>query len=157
MKILFVCTGNTCRSTMAEGLAKALAEEKYGHMDIEISSAGTCAISGGPATKEAVEALKEKGIDISRHSSTVITPELIKEADLVLTMTLGHRQQVLQMVPEAEEKTHTLGEYAGIPGDILDPYGQALPIYQSCAGQLEQLIAMAFNRMIKDAGKSKNM
>ncbi|MBO8137822.1 MAG: low molecular weight protein arginine phosphatase [Desulfotomaculum sp.] len=153
MKILFVCTGNTCRSSMAEGLAKALLAEKGINEDIEVISAGTCAFPGSPAAEQAVQALEERGIDIKSHRAAVLDEELIKSADLILTMTSSHKQQVLQISSEAGEKTYTLADYAGEGGDIPDPIGQPLEVYKSCADRLEKLIEKALDKLLKNEGK----
>jgi len=112
--ILFVCTGNTCRSSMAAGIARKLLTDA-GHSDIRVLSAGTAAVPGAPASPEAVEAMSEEAVDISGHRATPLTPELIREADLILTMTAGHKRYVLGLVPEAKNKVHVLKEFVYPP------------------------------------------
>lgn len=146
MKVLFVCTGNTCRSSMAEGLARATAAEKD-LQDIHFASAGTLAWPGEKAAEHAIKTLAEHGIEISSHRSTLLTPELILEVDLVLTMTAGHSQQVLRVIPEAEGKVFTLGNFAGTPIDISDPYGSSLANYRQCAGEMKRMIELALDKI----------
>lgn len=143
--ILFVCTGNTCRSSMAEAIAKEkLKEGKFNQDLFRIISAGTGAYDGCPAAPNAVDALKKKDIDLTGHRSKRITPEMLKEADYIFTMTLIQKQQVLFMYPAGEGKTFTLKEFA-FPSaqddfNIDDPYGGDKGCYSKCAAQLEDLI-----------------
>ncbi len=117
-KILFVCTGNTCRSPMAEALFREIAGA--GESGFQVISAGTSAGRGVPAAEEAVQVLKEKGIDLSEHQSRPITEELLKEADLILTMTRSHKESLLQLEPGVGDKVFTLKEYARyLAGDDL--------------------------------------
>lgn len=158
-KILLVCSGNTCRSSMAEGLARHLLEQKGLLDSVTVLSAGTAACAGHPATPEAVTALSEEGIDLSNHRAQALTPELIKVADLVLTMTGSHRQQVLRLVPAAAGKVHLLKKYAeSCAGeletaesdwtyDILDPFGQPLEVYRQVAQELKNNLAIIINRL----------
>ncbi|SJZ48300.1 low molecular weight protein arginine phosphatase [Selenihalanaerobacter shriftii] len=106
-KILFVCTGNTCRSSMAEYIFNHLANnEKY-----EVESAGISAIEGATVSAQAEQVMGEKGIDISDHEAQKINEELIEEVDLILTMTHQHKNSILNMVPESRRKIFTLKEF----------------------------------------------
>ncbi|MFE5324175.1 low molecular weight protein arginine phosphatase [Paenibacillus sp. NPDC056579] len=108
-RILFVCTGNTCRSPMAEGLMRRLlAEHQLPH--IEVRSAGVSAMDGAPVSRHAAAILKETGSDCSMSSST-LSRSLIEWADIVLTMTSGHKQHAIGRYPEFIDKIYTLKEY----------------------------------------------
>ncbi len=130
-RILFVCTGNTCRSPMAEGGLRALLKTR-GIDTIEVVSAGTAAAPGSPATLFAMEAVKTWHADISRHKARPLGPELIEEADLVLVMTMSHYREVVSLVPEAREKTFLIKKFPE-PGDdgdgVADPIGGSLDMY----------------------------
>ena len=126
MKILFICTGNTCRSPMAEALMKTKCRDKS---DIEISSCGLCAFSGDSATKESIEAMRSLGIDLSTHRARPFSIYMASEYDLFCVMTESHAQAISQVVPK--EKLIILG------GGIPDPYGKGIEEYQLCAKQIE--------------------
>lgn len=147
MRILFVCTGNTCRSSMAAALAETLRGELPPGVDIEIFSAGTAAMRGMPASAHAVAVLAESGIDLSHHRATPLSRELVQQADLVLTMTRHHRQQVLALCPEATGRVFTLAEYAaGQDVDVPDPFGGDREIYRQTARHLQELVRAALQR-----------
>lgn len=131
MNILFVCTGNTCRSPMAAAIMERLCIENA--IDANIESAGLFAQDGEPASEEAVEAVKKYGVDLSHHLSQQITDELIQKSDLIITMTDAHKM-ILQDV--AESKTATVCELAGIDDEIEDPYGGDLEDYIETADTL---------------------
>jgi protein-tyrosine-phosphatase len=135
-KLIFVCTGNTCRSPMAEGLLRQLLGPECGW---EVSSAGVCAANGWPASEYAIEALREKGIDISDLHSQTLTPDMIDSADLLVTMTQGHRQAVLAAVPQSEGKVFLLKSFgiAQSSADIYDPVGEALDIYRRVRDEID--------------------
>lgn len=107
--ILFVCTGNTCRSSMAEAMLKDMAKKR--NLDINISSRGVSAVDGHRASKQAVRVMKDRGIDITKHRSKLLTKKDIEKADLILTMTTNHKGIVLNLYPEANEKVYTLKEF----------------------------------------------
>ncbi|MCT4619005.1 MAG: low molecular weight protein arginine phosphatase [Marinisporobacter sp.] len=147
--ILFVCTGNTCRSSMAEGLFKKMLEDLGEKTKgIKVISAGTAAIGGQQASKNAVRAMEEKGIDLKDHRATFITKELTQEADLILTMTRNHKNQLLYMEPKAKEKIYTLKEYTGGDGDIVDPYGQSIDVYKECSKEIEESLKVLIEKII---------
>ncbi|WHX48780.1 low molecular weight protein arginine phosphatase [Paenibacillus woosongensis] len=108
MRILFVCTGNTCRSPMAEGIFRKLARERG--IDAEVASAGVAAVAGLPISRHAEGVLKDWGVH-DQITSTPLHAELIEWADLILTLTAGHKQQAITAFPEKADKIYTLKEY----------------------------------------------
>ncbi|MBM3836762.1 MAG: ribose 5-phosphate isomerase B [Verrucomicrobia bacterium] len=140
--ILFVCTGNVCRSPMAEGLFR---HAMKGSGDYRVVSAGVGAVDGQPPSPNAVRALRELGIDISRQRSRSLTAELVQEADYIFGMTHGHVDAVIMLYPQAAEKTFVLREFDEtldvFEKDISDPIGGSYEVYLSCRDQIEQGIA----------------
>ncbi len=149
MKLLFVCTGNTCRSSMAGAIA-AREMERAGLPEAEVRSAGTSATPGRPASENAVAVMGEAGIDLGSHRSSVLDRETVAWADLVLAMTAGHRREALRICPGAAGKVYTLAGFAGEDGDIPDPYGGGPEDYRRTAARLSRLISLAVERIIRE-------
>ena len=122
--------------------------KKAERSDIKVCSAGTFAGNGIPASKNAVLVMKDYNIDLSVHRSQMLTRDLINDIDKVLTMTEGHRQQVLRVAPDAESKTHLLMDFA-CGGDAADPFGGSYELYKECFTQMKQ----ALDNFFKDLDK----
>lgn len=147
MNILFVCTGNTCRSPMAEAIMRHALEER-GVEEVVVSSAGTGAFDGAPASEGAYLVALERGLDLSNHRARRLTPELVSQADLVLTMSAQHRDRVADL--GGEGKTFLLGTYAGRKGEeaaVNDPYGATLDEYRVTYEELDRLVQLVIARL----------
>src|SRR4051812_45084320 len=140
--ILFVCTGNICRSPMAEGLFRHAVK---GRSDFRVISAGVGAVDGMPPSEHAVRALRELGIDISKQRSRMLTGELVQQADYIFGMTHSHVDAITMLYPQATEKTFLLREFDetldSYENDISDPIGGSFEVYVACRDQIEQGIA----------------
>ena len=151
-KVLFVCTGNTCRSSMAEELLKSILKNHNIEDKIHISSSGTEVDVSLPASDNAIAALKELELDLTKHRSKLVTRELIDEMDLVLAMTEAHKDYILKIMPEAKEKIFTLIEYAsGEKGDIADPYRMDLETYRKCRDDILKYLEMVLEKIKRKA------
>lgn len=150
-RILIVCTGNTCRSPMAEALLKHKVQSANLADRIQVLSAGTFA-GGGAASYNAGQVMRTHGLSLDEHTPRQLSPALIQAVDLILTMTESHKRAVLSMAPEAEGKTFTLSEFAGQTGDILDPFGGSKALYASCARQIMTILDKSWGKIISLAG-----
>lgn len=155
-KVLFVCTGNTCRSIMAEGLFNSVvAKEDEAMRQFKAYSAGISAFDGACASDNAYSVLKSWGIDISYHKSKRVTQQDVDSAFLILTMTREHKRALLQLFPEAEDKVYTLKEFAyddcesmnNMSIDITDPYGMNEEVYRKCAIEIRQAIYKVLEKL----------
>ena len=155
--ILFVCTGNVCRSPMAEGIFRQAVK---GRGDYLALSAGLGAMEGQAPSSYAIQAVKELGIDISRQRSRTLTSELVEQADYVLGMTHTHIDTILLLYPEAAEKTFLLREFDEtldwFEKDITDPIGGSYEVYLNCRDQIEQGIASLL-KFIEEKRKETKM
>lgn len=155
MNILFVCTGNTCRSSMAEGIFKHLLKDA-GKDNINVSSAGINAFEGDDANEKAIYTLNKKGIDILNHKARLLTKKIINDSDLILTMTNSHKRVILNAAPEYSNKVYTLKEYAFIINneetegknlDIVDPFGLGYNVYEKVAEEIEENLKKIINNL----------
>lgn len=142
-RILFVCTGNTCRSPMAEAILKSKKID-----GLQVRSAGIYAAMGSEASAHAKKVLDQNQIE-HNHLSNMLTLETVHWADLILTMTGSHKNAILQQYPETTGKVFTLKEFTGevYDVDVVDPFGGSVAIYQETFRELEKLITKAIEKM----------
>ena len=139
-QVVFVCTGNVCRSPLAEYLFRHRLRDQS---EWTAQSAGVFAAQGVMASQHSVEALAEWDIDLSPHRSQPLTADLVKGSDIIAVMTEGHRREVLNQFPEAAERVYLLtafGTGEGAP-DISDPIGLSLHVYRSVRDQIDSALA----------------
>lgn len=140
--ILFVCTGNTCRSPMAVGMVeKALGKQK----GIRLLSAGVIASNGLPASPNAIKVMAEEGIDISTHQTLPLTRDLVERADIIFVMTQWHKLEVIGLLEKPGKEVYLVKEFAEKHSnnnfDIQDPIGKPVEIYRQCRDELKECMS----------------
>ena len=160
--ILFVCTGNTCRSSMAEGIFKKMLKERAeNNTRLNIISAGMSALPGMTPTSEAILAMFEQGIDISQHHTQALQEELIKKADLILVMTNQHKEYIHKEFPFAQNKTFLLKKFTlnnksesnqnnERNYEIIDPIGRKIDFYRIVAKELKINLEKILDKILEE-------
>ena len=151
-KILFVCSGNTCRSPLAEAIARNLLPARSG-FEVDIASAGTSALEGSPASGFSLEVASDHGLDLSNHRARVLDRALVRGADLIVTMGVRHRDTVGALDPDALEYTYLLTNFSDhLHGEIPDPIGSGREMYERTYLAIRDCIESMAGRLAKFDG-----
>lgn len=158
-RILFVCTGNTCRSPLAEGIARRELDRRGWGSEVEVASAGVAAAEGQGASEGSLTVAREEGLDLSDHRSRLLTREMALEADLILGMSAGHVARVVTLAENAS--VALLGDFAqGVPRPgptVPDPFGGPVEVYRETFRTLDALVCEALDRLPRplDVGEER--
>jgi protein-tyrosine-phosphatase len=149
-----VCTGNMCRSPMAEVMLKDLLRRDGKESLHRVRSAGTWTTNSRPASSLAMEAVQELGLDLSAHHTHLLSSDDVGEASVILVMARDHKEALVAEFPEASQKTFLLSELVGERYDIFDPYGsESLGLYRDCAREIGDLLRRGYDRILELAGE----
>jgi protein-tyrosine-phosphatase len=152
MKILFVCTGNTCRSPLAEAIARKVAIER-GLTDVDVASAGTSAHADAPASDGSLLVGIERGMDLGSHGAQTLTRELVQTTDLILAMGPHHLERIMAL--GGAGKSYLLADFASHGASqraISDPIGAELDVYRATADEPEDEIRRVLDRIMAERG-----
>lgn len=146
-KIMFVCTGNICRSAMADFLFRKKLENFNLIKKVQVYSAGTYAYEGDMPTLDGINVMKNiYNIDMSKHRATPVRDSKIQEMDLILCMTYSHKNTINMMYPELKNRVFLLKEYVNIGQEIADPYGYGLEVYKQCAKEIDECLNLLIEK-----------
>ncbi len=151
VRVLLVCTGNVCRSPLAEGVLRKLLRDAGSHHGVIVESAGTAAMEGAHASSHSVDVAAASGIDIRGHAARQLTRRLVSRASLILTMQPEHGEWIAARFPEAAAKTHVITLYedpAGDPEGVHDPIGLDIDAYRETFVQIEDCLRAAMPRIL---------
>jgi protein-tyrosine-phosphatase len=156
-RILFVCTGNTCRSVIAEMLFKKMAADELkknpGHNDtlgnLNITSAGIAPIPGMNTAPGTIKVLKEEGIDASGHKAKRLTRDEARSSSIILVMEKRQKHEVFNIMGCCKDKIHSLNEFINENEDIYDPFGNSMEIYAECRDAIKKALRQLLNKIIK--------
>lgn len=147
MNILFICTGNTCRSCMAEAIFNSLSDDS----NIVANSAGLAVVPESVASDNTCTIVKEKnGVDLSDRKAVQLTEDMIEEADLILTMTYSMKDLLINLLMGDSNRIFCINEYIELEGEILDPYGGDIDVYEQTYNQLKNNIILLLKKLKED-------
>lgn len=149
MKIMFICTGNTCRSAIAEAMLKKMAQEN--NKKVEVFSSGIFTNGGEMASPNAIEVMKKYNIDLTSHRSTNIKDAHLEDMDVILCAMQGHKERIIRLYPNLKEKIYTIREYADLAKekgpDINDPWGLEIENYNRCVKEIEECLQVIIKKL----------
>ncbi len=146
MKVLFVCTANTCRSPMAQEIFNKLINSS----DIVAKSAGITIVPGSFVTEKSAELIKEElNVDVKDKQAIQLNDSMIKNSDIILTMTNYGRDFIKENYPNYKDKVFSICEYAGVKGEVTDPYGSTISVYQKIYKELEGVMPLLIDKLKK--------
>jgi len=145
-KILFVCSGNTCRSPLAEGIARKIFTERL-KSPVNVFSAGSSAFEGMPASADAIRVASRNSVDITAHQSRLLNLKAVKDADLIVTMGQKHKATVGVLEPGALEYTVMLTDFCDESGDVPDPIGGGIEVYVSAYDLIRKCVEQMAGRL----------
>jgi protein-tyrosine-phosphatase len=147
--ILFVCTGNTCRSPMAEMIFRAhLQQQNLIDPPWRVESAGTWAQDGSPAARFSVELMARRGLDLSQHRSRTVSARMLEQFQLILVMEANHKEALLIEFPGLKNRIFMLSEMVGQKKSVADPVAKDITFYQKCANEMEAYIEQGWQRIL---------